>query len=163
MKDKNRIIIIGGGSKKILGNEIIVKCGKCGKKTTLTQDNIKRHKQKGVEVYCNECGRKILENANEPRVVSLPSQASVDKRHEDIMLKKFISEFIKKTLYCKKCKTEIGHDTLRGLLLNQSKVGYKNPDKSVELKDLGLQIKKVKGIPKKDLDEMPDETGRMVS
>ena len=161
MKDKNRIIIIGGGTKKILDNEILVNCGKCGKKTTLTKDNIKRHKQKGVEVYCNDCGRKELLHTNEPKTVSMPSQARVDKRFEQIMLKKFISEFIQKTLFCKKCKTELGHDTLQGLLLNKSKVGYKDPDKSVELKDLGIKIQKIKGIPKKFLEE--EKQTRMVT
>jgi len=162
-EEKERIIIIGGGSTKELGNEILVKCKKCGQKTTLTKDNIKRHKQKGVEVYCNPCGRKILENTNEPKTVTLPSQASVDKRFEQIMLKKFINEFVKKTLYCKTCKAELGHDTLQGLLLNKSKVGHKNPNKSIELKDLGIKIKTVKGTPKKFLDEKAPETGKMVS
>lgn len=160
-KEKERTIIIGGGSTKILGNELLVKCKKCGKKTTLTKENIKRHKQKGVEVYCNPCGRKILENTNEPKIVRLPSQSAIDRRFEEILLKKFISEFIKKTIYCKKCKSELGHDTLQGLLLNTRKVGYKDPSKSVELKDLGIKIQKAKGFPKEFLEEKP--SNRMVT
>lgn len=160
-KEKDRIIIIGGGSQKILGDEIITKCTKCGKKTTLTKENKKRYKQKGIEVYCNDCGRKILANANEPRIVSLPTQANVDKRFEQILIKKFISDFIKKTIYCKKCKTELGHETLHGILLNKKAVGEKTPDKSIELKKLGIKIHAIKGIPKKFLEDKP--TGKMIS
>lgn len=136
-------IIIGGGEKGF-GKQ--VKCNDCGKLAMISGENIGRANK--AKVLCPVCGLKILKKIGKKDNVMFPPRAEIKKILEMLIKNKthkknFLQQFISRTLYCKSCGEEFGHETVAGaMMLNTTKVGYKSPKHSEELNFGNKKIKK---------------------
>jgi len=155
--EKDKVIIIGG-TRKIKDN-ITKKCDECGKKTTISGDNIKRAEQKDVKILCPDCGTKTIKIKGDEKIVYLPSEADMDKFLDKYVGEHVIKKFIVKTVYCKKCNTEFGHELVNGaMMINKTKVGFKDPEFSKELADIKVVVKR-----EQDAEEPPPTSTQMVA
>lgn len=139
-KKKDEIILIGGVSEKVLEDDMLVDCSKCGEKTTPSGENKKRFAKKGVKVVCHKCGKKLLDGAD-PKIINVPTPDVIAARLEKVLLEKLTKSFIKQTIYCKKCNTELGHELINGTtMLNKANIILKSPPQTPDMKIFGIKV-----------------------